>query len=269
MVDPDILETLVQHVSGGIDYRSIDRDLIRHLGQQELLKRKNLKEAVRATRGKLHQVAAAYQEKPLDYPGWQKRLEAIAPEDEASIKTFCREMMAWHASTRERLADLETIFKVSLESLGPIHSVLDVGCGLNPLAIPWMPLARDAIYYGCDIYQDMAAFLNHFFLFNRRKGGIEICDLTHGLPEQEVQLALLLKVIPCLEQIDKTIGKRLIDGLKAENLLVSFPIRSLGGHSKGMEQFYENHFQEMLVGSDWKARQFTFSNEIVFLLCRV
>lgn len=268
MIESELLEELVRRVSAGADYRFIDRELIRRLGLQELLKRKNLKEAVRATRSKLHQVAAAYQEKPLDYPAWRQRLEAVSPQDEAGFKVFCREMMAWHASTRERLADLETIFKISLETIGPVHSVLDVGCGLNPLTIPWMPLAEDAVYYGCDIYQDMVAFLNFYFHFSQCKGCIEICDLTDTLPQQEVQLALLLKVIPCLEQIDKTIGEHLINGLKAENLLVSFPARSLGGHAKGMTQYYEQHFREMIAGSDWKVEPFSFSNEIVFLLRR-
>ena len=37
--------------------------------------------------------------------------------------------------------------------------MLDVACGLNPLAIPWMNLAPNATYHAIDIYEDMMRFL--------------------------------------------------------------------------------------------------------------
>jgi 16S rRNA (guanine(1405)-N(7))-methyltransferase len=78
----------------------------------------------------------------------------------------------------------------------------------------------------------------------------------------------LLKTIPCLEQIDKAIGPRLLDQVPAEHLLVSFPAQSLGGRSKGMVQNYEAHFREMLAGKPWRAQRFEFSTELAFLLSR-
>ena len=62
--------------------------------------------------------------------------------------------------------------------LPPIRSVLDVACGLNPLAIPWMPLAPDVHYYACDIYADMIAFLNGFFQIAGIDGQAQACDLV-------------------------------------------------------------------------------------------
>ena len=121
-----------------------------------------------------------------------------------------------------------------LSELPQVNSVLDVACGLNPLAIPWMPLQPGAQYHACDIYTDMIRFIQAFTDLLPVKGVAKVCDVSAALPSQKVDLALVLKTIPCLEQIDKNAGQRLLDGLQAKYLLVSFPAKSLGGRNKGM-----------------------------------
>src|SRR6185369_15725969 len=148
-----------------------------------------LKEAIKATKNKLHQVAGAYLDARLPYDEWLALLTAAAADerrttnderptandDEAlsnsvlstqssALAQACRDIMRHHASTRERLPILESFYTTTLASLGPVRSVLDLACGLNPLALPWMPIAPDASYYACDIYADMIAFLNGFFV---------------------------------------------------------------------------------------------------------
>ena len=76
------------------------------------------------------------------------------------------------------------------------------------------------------------------------------------------------KTIPCLEQVDKTIGRRLLEQIQAEVLLVSFPVHSLGGRSKGMLQFYENHFRQLAADLPWRITRFEFASELVFRLER-
>ena len=57
----DPLEDLVKLVRSSEKYAQIDESLIRSLGAAELNKRDSLKEAVKFTRNKLHQVGSAYQ----------------------------------------------------------------------------------------------------------------------------------------------------------------------------------------------------------------
>jgi len=149
-----------------------------------------------------------------------------------------------------------------------VTSLLDLACGLNPLALPWMPLAADAPYYACDIYSGQMEFLNRFLAHLGRPGRTELCDLTTELPAQPVQVALLLKTIPCLEQVDKSIGTRLLEGIPAEHLLVSFPVASLGGRGKGMLENYEAHFIQLTAGRGWLIQRFEFSSELAFLVSR-
>jgi 16S rRNA (guanine(1405)-N(7))-methyltransferase len=269
MVDAERLDELVTAVRSGARYRGISEDLVRRVGAQELGKRSNLKEAIKSTRSKLHQVGGAYLEAGPDFDVWQEKLAALpsCPTDPV-MQEFCRQAMTQHASTRERLPILEEFFGQTLASLGPIHSVLDLACGLNPLALAWMPVADDVVYHACDIYEDMLAFVGGFLDHCGVQQHVSVCDLSIECPSLPVQVVFLLKTIPCLEQLDKTVGPRLLDSIAAEHLLVSFPVRSLGGRAKGMEQNYENHFHQLVAGRGWQIKRFQFRTELAFLVSR-
>jgi 16S rRNA (guanine(1405)-N(7))-methyltransferase len=263
----ETLEILIREVSDSPKYVVIDPSLVRSIGLSELKKRTSLKEAVKSTRNKLHQVGSAFQEKSIPYETLVKELE-ILPTDlhSVAVTTFLNKSMQFHTSTLERTSIHETFFNQVLEDLGPIHSILDLACGLNPLNLPWMPVAADLDYFACDIYNDMVTFLNKFFLHFSIHGQAFLCDLTHNLPEQKVQLALLLKTIPCLEQIDKSAGERLLAEINAENILVTFPAHSLGGRSKGMVKNYSDHFEQLTTSQPWKITRFEFPGELAFLV---
>lgn len=265
----DLLEQVVAAVQKGERYRLIHPGLVRNLAQAELLKGRKFKEAVKATRNRLHQVGGAYLEKPLPVDHWLAELPDLPDAPDApELEQFCRACMQSHASTRERLPILEEFYTTLFQSLAPVHSLLDLACGLNPLALRWMPLAKDAVYYACDIYRDQLELVGEFFHHLHQAGETFLCDLTCELPVQEVQVALLLKTIPCLEQVDKSVGRRLLEQIRAEHLVVSFPVHSLGGRSKGMLRNYEAHFEEMTAGQNWHIRRFLFPSELVFLISR-
>ena len=54
-------------------------------------------------------------------------------------------------------------------------------------------------------------------------------DVIANCPTQAVDIAFVLKTIPCLEQVDKTAGIELLNQLQARNIVVSFPVHSLAG----------------------------------------
>ncbi len=258
------LEGLIVQVQESGKYRAVSPELVRQLATQEAAKGRSVKETVKAIRNRLHQVGGAYLEAGTDYDRWLVSLQAA--EGQASLQAACREVLGHHASTRERLTILDQFYPTVLAGLPPLHSVLDVACGFNPLAIPWLPLAADALYYACDIYADMVAFLNASFPLLGVQGAASQCDLTQTIPNTAVDIAFILKTIPCLEQVDKAAGSRLLDGLHARWLLVSFPTRSLGGRSKGMGATYEAHFNALVAGRGWQIARFEFPGELVFLV---
>jgi 16S rRNA (guanine(1405)-N(7))-methyltransferase len=267
----EMLEKLVAQVQMKRRYQNISEELVRWIGEKELAKRRNLKAAVKATRSKLHQVGGAYQREKINYAEWQEELHQLEGIiEDPNLQAFCLRMMEQHTSTRERLSFMEEFYSETLASLAPIHSVLDVGCGLNPLAIPWLPLAEDFAYFGYDIYEDMVDFLNQYFSHLKIQGAATVHNLVQNVGEQfhKTQVALLLKTIPCLEQLDKSIGARLLENIPAEHILVSFPARSLGGRRVGMDVYYESHFLNMVSGKNWRIERFEFTNELAFLIHR-
>ncbi len=263
----DGLDELVRLVQSSEKYRFISSDLVRELGRKELAKRRNLKEAVKETRTKLHQIGSAYQEKPIPYAKWMEELKNL-PVDlhDSTTHHDLQKFMSMHASTNERQSILPAFFNGALGSLAPIHSILDLACGLNPLALPWMPVTENIEYYACDIYQDMTDFLAAFFEHFHVSGSTAICDLTMQVPPVNAQLALLLKTIPCLDQVDRFAAGRLLDGLQTEHILVSFPAHSLGGRSKGMLRNYEARFEELVSGKSWQITRFEYPGELAFLI---
>lgn len=262
------LDKLVTAVSQSSKYQAVSPDLIRQVGAAELAKRRSYKEALKATKNKLHQVGGAYQDTKIDYGQALVRLRdaghGLTQID--TEKEIYREVMRLHTSTRERLPILDRFYAETLADLPPIHSVMDIACGLNPLAQDWMPLADNATYLAYDIYADMMGFLGEYFTLVGRPGRAEVRDVVCEPPTEPVDLALLLKTLPVLAQIDKTAVPRLLDSLQAKYLLISFPAKSLGGRQKGMVQNYEAQFEEWLAGRGWGVKRFVFDNELAFLV---
>jgi 16S rRNA (guanine(1405)-N(7))-methyltransferase len=261
------LDELIEAVQDGAKYRQIHIPLVRQIAAQELNKERSWKETVKAVRNKLHQVGGAYQPQTIHYELLAEKLENL-PKDLLSpeVQDFCRETMLLHTSTRERLPILEKFFEQSLAGFTPVNSLLDVACGLNPLAIAWMPLAQNVRFLACDIYMDQIEFLNAFFAHFGINGQAFLCDLTSEIPQDTVEVALVLKTIPCLEQIDKHIGLRLLTELQAQHLLVSFPAQSLSGKNKGMRDFYDQHFQQLIAEAGWQVQPYSFTTEEAYLI---
>lgn len=260
------LDLLTAEVQASAKYRHVCPDLIRRLGAQELRARRSLKEAIKETKNRLHQVAGAYLPGKMRYDDWRAQLTGAHTVSADAFREACRQVMAHHASTRERLPHSATLFQTTLASIAPVHSVLDVACGLNPLALPWMPLAPDARYVACDLYADMMAFLTDFFVCAGIAGHAERHDALTSLPAERVEVAFVLKFLPLLEQVEKGAGLTLLRALPADHVLVSFPTRTLGGRDKNMAAHYDASFSRLIAGEGWRAERFAFENELCFLV---
>jgi 16S rRNA (guanine(1405)-N(7))-methyltransferase len=261
------IDKLVTAVRQSAKYKCVCEDIVRGVGGRELAKGRRLKEAVKATKKKLHQVGGAYLEGGMDYAAWLADLRAASGNEE-DFRWACAQTMRYHSSTKERFQILEEFYATVLAGLPPIHSVLDLACGLNPLTIPWMGLPGDATYYAYDIYEDMVDFLRAFMKLTQVRGQALACDVLQSCPLPKVDLALVLKSVPCLEQIDKSAGEQLLDAIDADRLLISFPVHSLGGRDKGMPTNYEARFRELVAGKDWAIKRFEFASELAFLITR-
>jgi 16S rRNA (guanine(1405)-N(7))-methyltransferase len=260
------LDNLVAAVRRSPKYRSVSDEVISGIGARLLARGVGLREAIKDTKGKLHQVGAAYLTGRLPYDEWLILLERASGSGDTEVRSVCRQLMSRHASTRERLPILERFFVEALAPLTPIRSVLDVACGLNPLAIPWMPVAPEVRYCGCDMYTDMVEFLNAALPLLGAEGQIVACDVTQSLPADSADVALVLKSLPCIEQLAPSSSTELLRKIRSDVLLVSYPVRSLGGSDKGMLRNYEQQFRRAADGEGWAVQRLTFETELAFVV---
>lgn len=258
------VEAITESILASRKYRSISRSLIEEVARRELPRRRSLQEATKATRNKLHQIAGAFIEEQPPYAKWLADLEAANEAGEPALTEACLRIMQHHSSAKERVSSLPGFYTTLFDGVGPIDSILDIACGLNPLSIPWMPITRDTAYFAVDIYSDLTTFLDRFLHIVQQLGAASQHNVLGSVPDIEVDVALVLKTIPCLEQVDPAVGRRLLEGLKARVMLVSFPARSLGGRNRGMVENYSAHFAGLVQGHDWKIERFLFPTELVF-----
>ncbi|HRE46300.1 MAG TPA: hypothetical protein PLD47_01125 [Aggregatilineales bacterium] len=265
MSDPnDPLERIVLAVRESAKYHAVHKGLIRAVGAAELAKRPSLKEAIKATKNKLHQVGAAYFGAEIPYTLWQMTLAQATDRD--SGKETIQAILRLHASTRERLPIMTDFYTAIFGAItDPVRQVIDVACGLNPLMIPFMPLPPEIHYQAFDVYEDMITFLNGAFRVLGINGEAHLADALRD-PLPAADLAFVLKAIPCLEQLAKDAGRILLDRLRARWIVVSYPAQSLGGRGKGMAASYETHFNALIAGRGWKVTPLRFSTEIAFVV---
>ncbi len=263
----DPLQQLLTSVSSSSKYRHLSPDLIRAIGTEELEKRKQLKAAIKATKAKLHQIGGAYLPGTPDYLRWRQDL-VQASGHSTDLKTTCLRIMNHHLSTRERIPILEQFYQNLFQHLPPIHSILDLACGLNPLALPWMPLPHGVTYYACDIYGDMMDFIADALQIMGISQQTWVQDISHTYPDVAVDVAFLLKILPCLEHQQKHSGLDLLRGLRTSQMVISFPAYSLTGKSKGMPASYDRQFRTLIREEGWSIQQFCFTSEMVYLVTK-
>ncbi|MCD6324735.1 16S rRNA methyltransferase [Candidatus Bathyarchaeota archaeon] len=260
------LEELTAQIRSSLKYRHVCIEIIRNLGSRELQKTGSLKKAIKATRKKLHQIAGAYFLTRPKYEEWMRKLrDAKKTGCPETFRKVCIEIMKHHHSTNMRLKNIDEFYNALFSKLPPVRSIADVACGFHPLAIPWMRLSSSTRYYAFDIYEDLMEFLKGFMSLAGVEGHAEARDIMQNPPQVKVNLAFILDTIPVLEQIEKGAGIRLLNMVKADYKVVSFPVKSLGGKDKGMRGYYESFFQRM-PQKHWDFWKLETANELVYVI---
>lgn len=262
------LEAVVSAVSPSRKYRTICPDTIRRIAEYELGKHSNTRAAIKATKRRLHQIYGAF-EQEVDYAVLYRRLEAAydtGADDE--IRKACRRTMELHSSTRERLPILARFYAEILGKTGQPSSILDLGCGLNPLALPWMDLPAGAPYIAIDIDAARVEFLNRYLVLAGLEPLARCQDVLALLPNDPADIALLLKMSPSLERQEPGATLRLLQDIRTPFVVVSFAVKSLGGREKGMVEHYQRQFLAWAEGQQWSVQALTFDTELVFVIKR-
>jgi 16S rRNA (guanine(1405)-N(7))-methyltransferase len=253
---------IVERVRRSSRYRSVDAALIARLAAEELPKARNAADAVKRVKRRLHQAVGAFRRERSAAAG----IAAWPVDDPVALRAACRAAMRGHASTRERLPHLGSFYRGIWEITGVPHRLLDLGCGLNPLALPWMHIG-DATYAAIDVDAGTLEVVRGFLGAVGQPHITELRDLVDDATVLEADVALLLKLITTLDRQDRDAARRLLERLPARHAVVSFAARSLGGRG-GRERTYRDRLDRLVADSDRvrAVAEASVPNELVFVL---
>jgi 16S rRNA (guanine(1405)-N(7))-methyltransferase len=263
MISEADVEAVVTAVKQSRKYRDTHEGTIRALAADALHRYKKVKDAEKAVRKQLHSIMAPYLGDP-DYAAAAERLTAVyAQGDAAAIKTACRDILHSHLSTRERLPIMEAFYSTIFAVTGRPASLIDVACGLNPLAWPWMGLDAPLDFYAYDIHEPRIAFINHFFRLAGLPSLARVQDVAANFPQETADVALFLKEMPRFERNYHGQGRPLLAALRARWLVISFPSISTHG-GRNLSGRYRAFMFELIEGQPWPVTELSFADELVF-----
>ena len=248
-------------------YRGLDlcEETIRDLLRAELPVRRRPAEAIHAVRNKLHNIVAAYLGDP-DYDVAAAQLAAAFQDPApAAVRGVCAQIMAAHASTRERLAILHDFYPRIFAHTAAPRSLLDLACGLNPLSFPWMDLPAATRYHAYDIRPRRIALINHYFALQGLEPLAKTQDILAQPPAEPADLALILKEVHRFEQRQRGCTAALLDALRVRYVVVSFPSVSLSGR-QDLAASYRGLLAKIIRGRAWRVEELRFEGEIVFCI---
>lgn len=268
MPEIDALQAFVDEVQSSAKYAMLSRDLVEQIARVELKNQGSPAKALKSTRTRLHRLAGAFITQRIAYAKWLDILKGYPEINSQAHRETLKQLMLLHASTQERLPFLEKVYNDLFTLFPKPNSILDLACGLNPLAIPWMPIDTETSYHACDIVIPMLDFLKDYFAVFRPNTHIFTQDIASQTPSQTFDLVYLLKTMPLLAQIDKRAPEGLMNTLQFRHLIISYPLKSLGKHSKGMERTYRAQFQSLIADKAYKVQEYVLPNELFFIISR-
>jgi 16S rRNA (guanine(1405)-N(7))-methyltransferase len=256
---------IVERVLRSSRYRDVDRSLLTRLADEELPRSRNADDAVKRVKRRLHQAVGAFRgavrASALD-TAWSGSLT------DGAFRAACADVLRTHASTRERVPHLGGFYRGIWSLTGLPSRVLDLGCGLNPLALPWMGLSPQAVYVASDADRRPLARVASFLDLVGQPHGVEARDLVASPPPQQADVALLLKLLTTLDRQDPDASTRLVRSLRVRHAVISLPRGSLGGRGKGMERTYRQRVDRLVADAGRVAAvsEASVPNELVFVL---
>jgi len=265
---PEIeLNQMVENILTSKKYRDqkIPPETVLDILGREIQLKTTKKAALQAARKKLHQVVAAYLGNP-DYQEAVKGLQiAFASNDEKNIKQACKAILLQHTSTRERMEYVQEFYTAIFAKTGMPKSVLDLACGLNPFALPWMNLPANCAYHAYDIHAQRIQLINTFFKSSGRQALGYVRDILVNPPREHADVAFFFKEAHRMEKRRKGSNQFLWQAVNVDHLVVSLPIRSMG-RKRDLTQSMRKLVYTITEKQPWEMEEIAFRDELVFCI---
>ena len=262
------IQQLIKNIQTSRKYREmgLNPETVRDLITQEGPSHTSQKTLRKTVRRKLHNIVAPYLGEP-DYPSLTADLRSIKNTNPNSqeIRSFCIRVLSEHASTAERIPFMAAFYQHIFAITGVPDTLLDLACGLHPLAFPWMGLPTSIDYHAFDIIQPRVDFINAFF------GRIGVAPLAQNRDilahpsGTQADLCLFFKEAHRFEKRAPGCNRAFWTSLNTRWLAVSLPTQNLAGTHSLLDQ-HKALILDNLPVDYGQIHEIEFANEIVFLI---
>ncbi|MCL2159024.1 MAG: hypothetical protein FWH48_06430 [Oscillospiraceae bacterium] len=249
---------------------TVCRSFWERLYAEQSSKYKKDKDIIKAAKRRLHQAYGAFYKKDNI-----KAAKALLERCE-DPQRLSEQLLGLCISSGERAGFVAEFYEfifgaIPREKIKKIETIMDLGCGLNPFAFPFVEGADKNIqikaYYAYDIGVELIFLANRYFALLGLPQCAECMDLIAELPTKAVDLVFMFKVFPILENCKKGRGFEILENLNFTYAAVSFPTKTLCGKDINMEKNYAAFFEGGLRRDKFELLgKKTFANELVYVL---
>ncbi|MCL2421864.1 MAG: Rmt family 16S rRNA (guanine(1405)-N(7))-methyltransferase [Defluviitaleaceae bacterium] len=255
------IENLCAEIFESKKYATLYKPLVLRICEEEYKKYANKKERIKGVKNTLHAMFGAYFT-PDCYKKANKLIEKMNSEGENKDEIL-EHLLRLHVSTKERMAYLEKFYHFIFENTGQVKSILDMGCGLNPLTLSYMPNNSEIVeYHAFDIDTRIAELNNRYFAFLGLPALAGCADIAAETPQVAADVAFLFKLLPLIERQAKGRVVQLLKEIDAKHIVVTYPTKSLSGKNKGMRTFYASAFEEMFESLAGEGLEISAKGEV-------
>ena len=167
-------------------------------------------------------------------------------------------LLETHTSTRERMRFYPQLQKLIAQMHA--YSILDIGCGLNPLAVA----QKGQTYYAYDIKDDDITVVTAYFEMCGITGTGVTADIQTVQSFPHTDVTLIFKVLDIVAPNKYALSKELLTKISSPTIIVSFSTRTLSG--KKMNSPRRRWFEQLLSELKYAHRMIASDNELFYII---
>ncbi len=248
-------------------YRVLSADVVRQTTENFSTGNISEKDLEKRVKNLLHQAWGAFY--PAR-PNFSKLLEKlkVGLVDNVEEKALLMQILRIHSSTNERLPILNNFYNEIFNITGEPNTIIDLGCGLNPITIPWMGLPDGVSYVAVDIDVAQMQFISQVVKLFNWDSNME-CKIGNALTDSfaHADVVFMFKLIPVLEKLTKNFDLgEFLARFACKYFVITFPLESLSGKNVGMCDFYTAKMSEFIKSHPYENTTIRFPNELVYII---
>jgi len=262
------LKEIIKKIKQNKKYKSISNEIIKKEIKDYFKKNPDAqdnKTIIKEIRAILHKSYSSFQTKKKT-----KKYKYLEELKQNKNKETINKLLSLTLSTKERINDYEFIYKNIFKITKKPKTIIELGCGLNPLSFPYMNI--DFLnYYAYDIDEEDRRFLNKYFkiMKNKINGKAEILDLRNNKKLSKIpfsDIIFLFKVIDIIDKENHKPSEKLIQILikKTKFIVISFALKTIT--RKKMNFPKRKWFELMLNRLNLNYKIFKTDNEIFYII---